>query len=107
MNFNKQMNLLVIGAIIALISSLTTIIVNTIVNEWVSKHTKKTAKLEKLYYLTGRLSALGKDDPEDIGEKQAQEIPGLKDVIEAAKRNEILLDSTIGSLEAWLENKEK
>jgi hypothetical protein len=50
---------------------------------------------------------LGKDDPGDIGEKLAQESHGLEGVIEAAKRNEILLDSTIGSLEAWLENKEK
>jgi hypothetical protein len=103
MTYNQELLLLISGAGIALISSLMTSIVTSLLSEWSSNRAKRAAKLERLYFLTGKIATIRQEDPEAIGANLADELYALKKNLPIMSKEIGLIDGAIGSLETWLE----
>ncbi|MGB8214625.1 MAG: hypothetical protein WCE68_13790 [Anaerolineales bacterium] len=106
MTFNEELTILLVGAGIALVSSLLTTVVTSLLSERSARRAKHAAKLERLYYLTGKMAALKHDTPESISDDLAEELDALKKGLPALNKVNGLVDGAIGSLETWLEKSE-
>jgi ABC-type spermidine/putrescine transport system permease subunit II len=53
----SEISALIIGAVIALISSLTATLVTSLFNHWLSRRSQRQEKIANLHYLMGKMTA--------------------------------------------------